>query len=334
MRQFERHGDGRVSFGDGKEWAKIVRDSVGEHGRRVVSVETHYWRMIHSEIMTHRDRARSSASSRAIPFYREERGDVSPKCMYGMVSSRPFVPEFIGAEQRGMQSGAEIEGADREATVADITELRDHALRIAKLMSDRGVHKSICNRYLEPWMYITVLMTATEWANFFRLRVHPKAEKHFDKMARLVREAIRQSEPDQLSPGQWHLPYIRSGEQVEIHDALYSRPHWLAEGDYTLSQEARAEKYAAMISAGRCARLSYLTQDGKRDFGEDVRLFRQLIDPKREDGGDDDAIHAAAIEHTCRCHADPNHRSGPFLGWHQLRKDYPRENVPGIGPLE
>jgi hypothetical protein len=33
----------------------------------------------------------------------------------------------------------------------------------------------------------------------------------------------------------------------------------------------------AMVSAGRCARVSYLTHDGKRDLDEDVKLAEKLM---------------------------------------------------------
>lgn len=336
----------RISYGDGKEWARVVLDSVGPHGVRVVTVEARYWRMIHSEIMTHRSTARNAASSRAIPFYREVRcpvcsetpaqdvcercGDdgmvIADNCMYEMIDGDPFMPEFLGVEQKGMQSGASLSFADYTTALDLIDDLRRKALDTGKRLHDLGLHKSIINRYVEPWMYSTTLITATEWANFFRLRIHPKAERHFDKVARLIREAIRRSEPQQLRTGEWHTPYIRPGEASEI-GAKVDQAMPLPNGEW------RRGNAVNMVSAGRCARLSYLTHDGKRDFGADIELCKRLIDPKHDDGTDDETIHASPLEHVLRCEADPAHRSGPMLGWHQFRKDFPRENVGGIGPL-
>ena len=336
----------RISYGDGKEWARVVLDSVGPHGVRVVTVEARYWRMIHSELCTHRSFSRNAASSRAIPFYREVRcpvcsetpvqdvcercGDdgmvAADNCMYEMIDTDPFMPEFLGAEQKGMQSGKSLSFADYTTASDLIDDLRRRALDTGKRLHDLGLHKSIINRYVEPWMYSTTLITATEWANFFRLRIHPKAEKHFDKVARLIREAIRRSEPQQLKTGEWHTPYIRPSEGDAIAGSV-------ALDIPAPNPEYRKRKAVAMVSAGRCARLSYLTHDGKRDFRADIDLCKRLIDPKHDDGTDDDAIHASALEHTVRCEASADYRSGPLLGWHQFRKDFPRENVGGIGPL-
>lgn len=308
MKQFHQDADGRVSFGDGKEYARVVCDSIGPHGKRLVSVEAKYWRAIHSEMMTHRAFARNAASSRAIPFYRERNGIPVENCTYSMVAFGPFVPEFIGSEQKGMQSGDELVGEARWEAIRAIEEMWEACLKGSKRLAELGVHKSICNRYVEPWTYITTLITATEWANFFRLRCHPKAERHLDKVARLIREAIRRSEPKQLQEWQWHLPYIRDD------DAGFSED-------------------LCKVSAARCARLSYLTHDGKRDLAADLKLFDALINPTVEVDRDEDVIHASPLEHVAQCMIFPR-KSGPFVGWYQLRKDYPRENVEGIGPLE
>ena len=300
----------RISYGDGKEWARVVLDSVGPHGVRVVTVEARYWFSVHNELMSHRDRERNAASGRAIPAHKTRE----------MVDADPFIPEFLGAEQKGMQAGEELDEAARGKATAIIQNLRIETLVAAKKLADLGLHKSVCNRYLEPWMYTTTLITATEWANFFRLRIHPKAERHFDKVARLIREAIRRSEPQQLKVGEWHTPYIRH----EDYPSLWQ--HY----DKATPELRNAVN---MTSAGRCARLSYLTHDGKRDFGADIELCKRLIDPKHDDGTDDDAIHASALGHVLRCEASPEYLSGPVRGWHQFRKDFPRENVAGIGPL-
>ncbi len=328
--------------------ARVVLDSVGPHGKRLISVEMTYWRMIHSEIMTHRDRARSSASSRAIPFYRESKGKakieamppgaipigkglhslisgdadeeydyVVPNCTYSRIRRNPFVPEFIGSEKPGMQAGAELAGKDREEVERIIMEMRDFCLAGAKRMFDLGAHKSIVNRYVEPWSYITILMTATNWNNFFRLRVHPKAERHFNKVATQVRDAILASTPQILRPGEWHMPYIRPEDWQDADARNIGAEIW--------SKYGSVINILTRVSAGRCARLSYLTHDGYRNLSEDLRLFESLINPIKDDGMPDEAIHAAAIEHTAQCMVDGDYRSGPFVGWHQLRKDYPNE---------
>lgn len=322
--------------------AKVVCDSVSPAGARLISVEATYPRFIHAEFMTHRDRARNAASSRAIPWKRKSRqacrvadmppGSVPigidglahydpeaayhywmPNCMYARVLTDPVVPVSFGREQKGMQSGDELAGADLDAARAIWLTARDRAVRAANDLAELGVHKSVCNRLTEPFMWITVLYTATEWKNFFRLRCHPAAEKHFQLIAGMIRDAIAASTPRTLAVGDWHLPYLRPEDDALIVLAAGA-------GDPI--------ELAKRVSAGRCARLSFLTHDGVRDVLEDVRLCEQLINP-RTAGLDDDVIHASPLEHVAQAAADRRYRSGPFYGWIQFRKDFPNENVEG-----
>lgn len=314
--------------------AKVILDSISPNGKRLITIEARYWRAIHAEVMTHRDRARNAASSRAIPFYREIKctecsknphdvcsacGDngtvVVPNCTYSFIENDPFIPEFIGAEQKGMQSGRELIDSERDKAVDLIDDMRRYCLDKCKQLYGIGVHKSIINRYLEPWSYITVLMTATEWKNFFRLRIHPKAEKHFDKVARMMKDAIDASTPNLLQPGQWHMPYIRPEDDQLIKDYIGPEANSL--------QILRMKK---KVSAARCARLSYLTHDGEVNLQQDMRIFDTLIHPKIEQDRDDDVIHSSPLEHV----ASPLlGRSGPYDGWFQFRKEFPNENVAG-----
>ena len=47
---------------------------------------------------------------------------------------------------------------------------KDAAVVIAKRLHENNVTKQLCNRLLEPFMWHTVLVTATEFDNFFELR--------------------------------------------------------------------------------------------------------------------------------------------------------------------
>lgn len=305
--------------------AKVILDSVNPDGKRLISVECRYWRAIHSEVLTHRDRARSAMSSRAIPFIKVKKavlneipvgstirgkgqfseifeGDQSPyeyivsNCTYSMVKNDPFIPIFIGSELPGMQSGAELEAPNRQYATDVIQDLCKHSLQECKKLWELGVHKSIINRYLEPWSYISVLMTATEWKNFFRLRIHKKAEKHFNMLAQMIKQVIDASKPTSICWGGWHLPYIEDGE---------------------MPLDVRKK-----VSAARCARLSYLTHDGVLDVAKDLQLFDTLISAD----GDDNIIHAAALEHVA-CASQKG--TGPYNGWRQFRHEFANENITG-----
>lgn len=270
---------------------KVILDSISPAGKRLTTITATYPRFIHSEIMTHRDRARNSASSRAIPWAK----------MRQQIIDDPVIPLVFGSEQKGMQTGGEV---DDPATARLVwLEARDEALKRADELHRASVHKSLVNRIVEPWMWITVVMTATEWKNFFRLRCHPDAEIHFQKIAGMIRDALESSRPQQLSAGEWHLPFVTHFDQSALSF------------DRSINELKR-------ISAARCARVSYLTHEGRREPGKDIDLFEKL--EKGSGFG-----HWSPPEHVGEAMDDPTYRSGPFVGWKQFRKEFPLENSEG-----
>lgn len=286
--------------------AKVVADSIGYHDIRIVSVAATYPRFIHAELMTHRAFARNAASSRAIPFIKiGPDGKPVPNCTFAMLQANPVIPQFLGSEIKGMQAGDELDGRDRERAISVIKDLLEQSLKACAILHGLSLHKSIINRYLEPWSWITTLITATEWNNFFRLRCHPDAERHFALIAGMMRQAIRESQPVQKDYGQWHLPYIELSDVIELARRGYETESLMK------------------VSAARCARLSYLTQDGERDIEKDMALADRLINRT------DNVIHASPLEHPALC-GHPDDFSGPFVGWRQYRKAFANENAPGL----
>lgn len=262
--------------------------------------------------------------------------------MVGMILRDPVIPIKWGVEQKGMQTGDEI--PSHMAGLANYLWLKacDSAAKYADMIANIGethsdlmngklqldgyepygfedpsirVHKSLPNRITEPWMWITTLMSATSWKNFFRLRVHPDAEIHFQKIASMIKEAMDASIPNRLGYGDWHLPYIRPDDyEILQHEILADSSN--SELD-AMEREVLIEKLKK-ISAGRCARLSYLTHEGRRDVQADIDLCDRLINRT------DDVIHASPLEHVAQCFT-ANHRSGPYKGWKQFRKEFPQE---------
>jgi hypothetical protein len=276
-----------------------------------------YPRFIHAEFMTHRDRARNAASSRAIPWKRAKKGrpentedldNLIDNCMMKMIMTDPVIPISFDHEQQGMQSGGPLE--DQSTAMNIWLEARNDAVKHADRLASLGVHKSICNRLTEPFMWITVLCSATQWGNFFRLRCHPAAEKHFQKIASMTKKAIAESEPRQLLTGEWHCPYLLPAEQKEMTLANII-------GDtYNVDLYRR-------YSTARCARVSYLTHDGTINADNDLKLVNRLLAPPGDP--DEEVMHASPFEHIAQAQDDPKHRSGPFIGWSQYRKWFPNE---------
>ena len=221
------------------------------------------------------------------------------KSLIERVMQDPWIPEHIGKNQKGMQAKEQVSEEERVAAVSVWLRARDAAVDHAFKLVELGIHKQVVNRILEPWMWITVIISGTEWNNFFALRDHEAAEPHFQVVARKMRLLRDVSMPRVLSAGDWHLPLVDFDDEV----------------DRSLSPEDLIK-----VSVGRCARVSYLTHDGRRDPQEDIRLHDELL-MKRP-------LHAAPAEHVAMTLAEPI-PSGNFYGFKQYRKTLPFENVPG-----
>jgi len=265
--------------------AKIIQDSVSAGKVRLSTFQLKYPRVIHAELLTHRLFSRNSSSSRAIPVAK----------LIDQAINDPAVPEYWGKNQAGMQAAEELEGDALEYVKALWFRARNYAVDMAREMAKWGAHKQTINRLLEPFTHISVVLTATEWDNWFELRDHKDAEPHIAKLARLMRKAMAESEPafrttDAAWPSSWHLPYISQEERT-----------------------GRPALVLAKMSVARCARVSYLRHDGQTPSeADDLTLFDRLVGSK--------PLHASPTEHqavpmsSCTSSFCKN-----FKGWQQFR---------------
>ncbi len=266
--------------------AEVLTDSIHpDNDSRATTMLWTFPRIILPECLTHRTHSRNTASSRAIPALKAiER-----------VEKDPFIPIHFGKNQKGMQAGEEITGEDRDECVNIWLTAMQDAVDHAKDLHDKGVHKQIVNRIIEPYSWTTMILTAcgSGWRNLFALRCHPAAEPHFQKIAFMAREVYNASTPRELAVWEWHLP-------------LVGFP-----GDEELSSADRL-----MVSVGRCARVSYLTHDGRRDPEEDIRLHDRLMNENPK--------HMSAFEHQLQCASgyplSDDYRGNMETGWIQYRK--------------
>lgn len=249
--------------------AEVIADSISGRDHRMSTVLATYPRMVHSEHLRHRSFSFSVASSRALPAEK----------LIEQVLIDPVLPIYWGANQRGMSALTELTPGQRVKAEYRILKLRDAAVATVQeliyLNSDfedeerAGLHKQIANRYLEPWMWVTVLTSGTEWANFFFLRCHPAAQPEMRYAAELMRGAMANSTPQLLRAGEWHLPFVRPDDWSEAYSRNETEP--------PASDRWSPTDLLKQVSAGRCARTSYLTHLGVRDLSEDVRLHGQLL---------------------------------------------------------
>lgn len=292
--------------------AKVLADSVTSRGHethRVTTIEVTFPRIVLAEFNTHRMLSRNSASSRAIPV--EKR--------IAALETDYFEPEAFGKNQKGMQSSEDLRSEDDVMARAEWTLARVDAIRHAKMLSMLGVHKQLANRLIEPFCWHTVICTATEWENFFALRCHPDAQPEIRRAAEMMREVYNSSTPKELKAGEWHLPLMQPDEFVLPDNS----PEWNEPVGFSCTLLTVED--AKRVSAGRCARVSYLTHDGKRDIKADIELCERL----HKSG------HMSPLEHVARpiTHDDIEDRGlssyrpfvGNFCGWLQFRKELPNE---------
>ena len=296
--------------------AKIIADSVAKNsGKRITTLLLRYPRFIHAELMTHRVFSRNASSSRAIPVAR----------MIEDLRRDPAMPIYWGSNKPGMQAGEELYGADLDWVKRQWLGGMEEAIGRAEQMISAGLHKQIANRILEPWAHINVVVTATEYANWFALRNHSDAQPEIKALAEAMRKAMDLSVPVKLAPGEWHLPFVT----YDDHEQLLAMSDSQEEGD----------RLARMVSTARCARTSFLTHDGRATtLEEDIALHDKLVVSS--------PLHASPAEHQAtpdtyvEAHEGPYgewrvgkwtmpHLHGNLTGWRQYRKMLPNEFVPG-----
>jgi hypothetical protein len=268
--------------------AKVLADSITESGKRLTTLEVTIRRFVLAEFNTHRVFSRNSASSRAIPIDKQIK----------RVRENPALPVFWGANQKGMSAAIELEGAEKFMVQEEWLAARDSAVSHVNRLLELGLHKQLANRLLEPWMWQTIIVTATEWDNYYALRCDAHAQPEIRVASEDMLKAMEESTPSLLKDGEWHLPLINPEDRDE------------ADGDTLLK-----------VSAGRCARVSYLTHDGTRDLSADVSLHDTLS----QNG------HMSPLEHQARpMRIGEEGLGGNFVGWTQYRKTLPNESNYGL----
>lgn len=252
--------------------------------------EVRMHRFVLAEFNTHRVFSRNSASSRAIPVEKQ----------LAKLIEDPAWPLEWPSEQPGMQGGVPLEGDD----LVRAQEMFEQAHKfISRLVSaylaehpakPSRLHKSLVNRLLEPFMWHTVVVTATAWENFFRQRVSALAQPEIREAATLMFNLAEESTPKLKQVGEWHLPYT-TAEDDEWAFAQLDHGRTSAITEDRLEMRRAMDTALVPISSARSARVSYLTQDGKRDHIEDLRLYRG--DEERKGLITNEPMHASPLEH-------------------------------------
>lgn len=144
---------------------------------------------------------------------------------------------------------------------------------------EAGYAKQICNRLTEPFQRMKTVLSGTELANFFWLRVDQDADPTIEALALAIQQAKDKSTPELLKAGEWHLPYIDT-ERNENSVLLYS----VGEGEdktYLSVEDAKA------ISSSACAQVSYRVLNNTKEKALDI--YGKLISSSK--------VHSSPFEH-------------------------------------
>ncbi len=276
--------------------AEIILDSLNvATGDRITTIRCVFPRIILAELVTHRllfvdqdadlatlyeaydediphSLSKNAASSRAVPVTK----------MMERTRNYPYIPVFRGA-LKGMTSGEPVDDVKQAQALEIWQRMMNACERGVKELAELDIEKGIANRPLEWFSHIEVLLTATEWKNFFLLRDHPAAMTEIRELAQAIRKQMERSVPQTLCPGEWHLPYVIGNISKEF----------------------------APYSAAHCAEISYRSP-GTSTYQDCMNRFNKLTA--------DNPKHLSPLEHPAV--ALYNHeRSGNLMGWRSLRKD-------------
>lgn len=290
--------------------AKMVADSLSPQKHRLSTMLITFPRFILAELNTHRMLSKNSASSRAIPFAK----------MVKSVQENPFIPIAWQKDHKGMQGTEYIKSSDsmpaeyRNFNRMEFVEgmwlkARDEAVYQATQLQKIGeVTKQLCNRLLEPFMYHTVLISGTEFSNFFDLRCpdyqvefpysrgqveHFKSRKDYtEAMVRMMGDEFKEDERKKYN-SYTDLDWLKINKgQAEIHmmalaEAMWdcmneSKPKLLSGGQWhipffdkiDLSQWDFTEStgLAVKISTAMAARTSYTVVGDEKEVSYETLI--------------------------------------------------------------
>ena len=264
--------------------ATVICDSISEQGVRLTTFEIEYPRIVMSEFNTMRAISKNSSSSRAIPVSK----------MLEHTQNINLKPIYFGSKKSGMQAGDELVGEDLQYAQDVWESALKSAVGQAELLDECGVAKEVTNRLVEPFQLVKVVCTATDWGNFFNLRLHPDSDPNICMLAYKMYQAMQESKPIELKSGEWHLPFVEryytpvcysdvGGYEYETGYCVF---YYDKEANHTCEQVLTLEQ-AIKLSAASCASVSYRTEGMTLEKAD--KIFDMLI--KAE------VVHSSPLEH-------------------------------------
>jgi hypothetical protein len=276
-----------------------------------LSVDDENHNFVANGIVVHNCFSRNAMSSRAVPVSK-------------MIEQSNATPIHFGKNQSGMQAEFEHDDIELGQSLWDMA--KNDAKVVATQMAEQGFHKQVVNRILEPFQMMKVVLTATEFENFFWLRLDSDAQPEIQELAKCMFEGREKSVPEILKVGEWHTPYVEH-HITDSNILQYIVP--TAEGVRVVDVDE-----AIAIASSSCAQVSYRSIDNSYEKAMTVydRLgvggskihaspFENVVTPMDytylEDMTVESDIWPQGITHMDR---KGNFWSGNFKGWVQHRQ--------------
>ncbi len=307
--------------GKGGIRAAVLAKSIA-NGITITTFLIDFPRFILAELNTHRAVSKNGASSRAIPVAQQIK----------RVQDNPVVPIHFGLNQAGMSADTEVDENTKSKGVYEWLFNANRSVVGAQILQGMGVHKQVVNRITEPYSFMRMVVTATEWDNFFWLRLHKDADPHIAELARVMLHAYQQTPAVVLTEDCWHTPFFAQGFWSPIVENAHG----------VTAQEAIEHSMSC------CAQTSYRKLDMSTEKTE--AIVERLFNGER--------CHASPSEHIAQpmlfptadilsyspnVYEDPftnreathvdylgNFWSNNFKGWHQYRQSIPNNVCTGF----
>ena len=237
---------------------KVIQDSLSPTGDRLVTFEIETYRYIWAEVMTHRQLSRNAQSSRAVPS----------KTVLKV--NEDFVrPIIYGKNKAGMSSTEEFNELESSEIQKVWDSAANYTFAASLQLNELGLHKQWANRITEPFSKIKAVISATEWDNFFWLRIDPEAaQPEIVDLANKMQKAMQDSIPLQLKAGELHVPYVEREVGFDLSDEI--RYYISGQDGGELSKEE-----ALRISASCCCQVSYRKLDDS--FNKAMEIWDKLF---------------------------------------------------------
>jgi hypothetical protein len=273
--------------------AEVIADSKNVYNNRITTILCVCDSETLKTLLTHRE----------LSITYTDINEINTVDLIKSVTEEPFIPIAWQKDHSGMQGSEYFNSDDASSMKEAWLKARDFATCQAKLLNEYNTTKQLCNKLLEPFIMYTVLITATEWENFFTLRCPQytqdkviyrskkdftkslpssinatekfwqicntgQAEIHMMSLVEAMWDAMQESTPKELKEGEWYTPFGDKITNTEMNKQ-FARSIKRVEG----------LEIAIKIATARCARVSYTVvgeETKESNYENDIKLHNRL----------------------------------------------------------